>query len=901
MRGANIKKESIPIRSIIITAFIALLLATVSIISYIIFSNWFSFVNDTIEKISEDMNEEILDKIDEFINVPVHINEANHGLIENGIVDINNEEERETYFVDVLSTYIGKDVYSFSFGTQNGKYYGARKNENNEIEIMRNDESTQGESWYYSVNKDMSAGKFVYNAGKFDPRTRDWYKSAIESGGLAFSPIYKHFVLNDLTVSAAYPIYKNNELMGVLGTHITLTRINDYLKEIVKARNAVALIVEINSGSLIANSIDANNFKTLEDGSVKRLTIEEIDNQAIIQAYKKYMSTNESNFIINDNKDKLHVNLTHHHENGFDWLVITAIPSSPFMVNIIKNIKLTLSLTVLALMVSIIISYKLTDKFLKPIDDLIEINEKFANGDLLQRATIIRNDEIGMMAKSFNKMADTIYMLINNLESKVKERTLKFEEINNELKESKEQLHLILDSAAEAIYGLDNEGNCTYCNASCLEMLGYKSQEELIGKNMHKQIHHSHRDGTPMPIDECRVHQAYLTGKGTRVDDEVFWRKDGTSFDVEYYSYPQYKNGEIIGAVVTFLNITESRRNAAHIKYLSQHDSLTGLYNRMFFDDELKRLDNKNNLPISIIFGDINCLKLTNDIFGHAAGDELIKKSAKILKRVCRDGDVAARVGGDEFTILLPNTEKKDAKKIIARIKKEISKERIVAIKGSISMGCSTKSSMDEEIEDVMKNAESAMYKEKTFDRKTINSEMINTIIETLHEKSPREKLHSINVSKICENIGNLMKLSETEVKKLKEAGFLHDIGKVVFDEDILNRNKTAFEEDNKEIQQHAVVGYRVLNSFGDTIDLAESVLAHHEKWDGSGYPKGLKGEEIPLLARIIAAADIYDEIVNNMNKEDALSKDEVILKIKDYMGKKLDPEIATLLMYLDC
>jgi diguanylate cyclase (GGDEF)-like protein/putative nucleotidyltransferase with HDIG domain len=300
----------------------------------------------------------------------------------------------------------------------------------------------------------------------------------------------------------------------------------------------------------------------------------------------------------------------------------------------------------------------------------------------------------------------------------------------------------------------------------------------------------------------------------------------------------------------------------------------------MFFDDELKRLDNKNSFPISIIFGDINCLKLTNDIFGHAAGDELIKKSAEILKKVCREGDIAARVGGDEFTILLPNTEKNDAKKIIKRVKEEFAKERIIAIKGSISMGCATKISTEENIEEVMENAESEMYKVKTLDRKVINSEMIDTIIETLHDKDPMERTHSISVSEICGNMGSYMELSETEINKLKKAGFLHDVGKV------------AFEEEDKDIQQHVVIGFRVLNSFESTMDLAEAVLSHHESWDGSGYPKGLKGEEIPLLSRIIALAEIYDELTNHTNKK-VLRKEEAIREINRQKGIKLDPEVV--------
>lgn len=899
MRKIKIQRNNISIRMIIIISFIILMLATVGLVGYIVFSKWLSSADEVITEIAENMDIEIYNQIDRFLNVPLHINEVNQGLIENGIIDIYNEIEREMFFVGVLKTHSGEAVYSFSYGTEAGEYYGARRNDKNIIEIMRNNADTDGNSWYYSVTDDMTAGELVVEAGKFDPRTRAWYKAAKESQKPVFSPIYKHFVMDDLTVSAAIPIYnKGGELQGVLGSHITLSRIDNYLKEIVKSKNAVALIIEKNSGELIANSLGLANFKKLGEGTIKRLNIDELDNQAIIQAYKNYNSTEDNSLGIENEDDRLYINLKEYHKEGLDWLVITAVPESLLKSDIVNNMKLTLLLTILALILSIVMYLKLTNRFLRPIDNLIDTTEKFSQGDLSHRATIIRNDEIGRISISFNKMADTIVMLINNLETKVKERTVELEETNNALKENKDQLQLILDSTAEAIYGIDINANCTFCNASCLKMLGYKHQDELIGKNMHLQIHHSCKDGTSIPIDECKIYQAFIVGKGTHVDDEVFWRADGTSFNVEYYSYPQYKDGEIIGAVVTFMDNTERKRNEEHINYLSYHDSLTDLYNRMFFEDELKRLDTKQSLPISIIFGDINGLKLTNDIFGHVAGDALLKKSTEILKKVCGEKGIAARVGGDEFAILLPNTEASEAEKIIDMIKNELSKEQIVAIKCSMSLGYDTKTRANQKIERTMENAEAGMYKEKMLNRKTISSHMINTIIETLHNKNLREKRHSITVSGICHDIGKAMKMPETEVRKLKEAGFLHDIGKIVLDEDILNKEGALTEEGKIEMQQHPIIGYRILNLFDDTLDLAEGVLNHHENWDGSGYPKGLKGEEIPKLARVIRVAETYDAMTNKL-KKNPMDKKEALLEIKNKSGIIFDPEIVDIFLDL--
>lgn len=261
-------------------------------------------------------------------------------------------------------------------------------------------------------------------------------------------------------------------------------------------------------------------------------------------------------------------------------------------------------------------------------------------------------------------------------------------------------------------------------------------------------------------------------------------------------------------------------------------------------------MDTERNLPLSIIMGDMNGLKLTNDIFGHAAGEMLLQKGAAILKKVCRADDIIARIGGDEFVILLPKTDFEDCQSIMERIKGEFSKEHFKAIKGSISMGCAVKKRLDQDITQILQDAETQMYLDKTLHRKNNDREQMLRIVETLHERNPREKEHAEWVSAICERIGRLLGLPEREIVLLQKAGYLHDIGKIVLLDD-----GTPGKEG--EMQQHPVIGYRILNSFEDTMDLAECVLAHHERWDGSGYLKGLKGNEIPKLARIIALGSV--------------------------------------------
>lgn len=371
----------------------------------------------------------------------------------------------------------------------------------------------------------------------------------------------------------------------------------------------------------------------------------------------------------------------------------------------------------------------------------------------------------------------------------------------------------------------------------------------------------------------------------------ILLSKDGKKYFLEDSSAPvKDYNEKTIGVVLVFRDATEKREQQRKIEYLSFHDSLTGLYNRRFFEEEIRRLDNQRNLPVSIIMGDINGLKLTNDIFGHEAGDMLLTGFAEVVKKVCRADDIVARWGGDEFVLLLPKTGKNEAKRILGRIKKEFEKKQIVAVKGSISMGLDTKRDISQDTGQVLDNAEEEMYSAKTLERETMKRNAIKDIIEIFHKNNKEEKDHSENVAELCRKMAEKLNFNEPESRKLKEAAYLHDIGKVVIKPELLgSKNRLNMEELN-ELKNHPVVGYRILNSFDYTLDLAEIVLAHQEKWDGSGYPKGLAGEEIPLLSRIISIAEAYDWISDRARKID---KKEAVSELKKNSGTQFDPELT--------
>jgi len=361
----------------------------------------------------------------------------------------------------------------------------------------------------------------------------------------------------------------------------------------------------------------------------------------------------------------------------------------------------------------------------------------------------------------------------------------------------------------------------------------------------------------------------------------------------DYFSKPLSEEAMKISMPLKVKNAIELMKKTEGVSYLSYHDVLTGLYNRRFYEEEINRMNTEKNLPISIIMGDINGLKLVNDAFGHAKGDKLLKVAAATIQGMCRMDDIVARWGGDEFIILLPNTKKAEAAEIVKRIKDLYSQKQVKGIDGSISFGWDTKGNVDEDIIKVLKNAEDYMYRNKTLEQESVRSNMINAIITTLHEKNPREERHSNRVSEICQKIGSVLGLSEIEVHKLKVGGLLHDIGKIAIEEGILNKPGKLTAQEWDEIKRHPEIGYRILSSSHEMLDVTECILSHHEKWDGTGYPKGLKGEEIPRIARIIGLADSYDAMTSERSYRKALSEEVVLREIRENAGIHFDPEIA--------
>jgi len=354
---------------------------------------------------------------------------------------------------------------------------------------------------------------------------------------------------------------------------------------------------------------------------------------------------------------------------------------------------------------------------------------------------------------------------------------------------------------------------------------------------------------------------------------------------------------KLLGEILA--NALERKEAEKEIKDLSLKDNLTGLYNRAYFEEEIKRLNTKRQFPLSIIMGDVNSLKVINDTFGPREGDKLLKKIARIIKSCCREEDIVARWGGDEFSILLPKTTEDDAEEILNRIRDVCFKTSDQKIPVSISLGTSTKKNYDYDIKMTVKEAEDWMYRRKLLEIRSISSSIISSLERTLQEKSYETEEHASRLKDMALVLGKSLKLSENKLNELILLSALHDIGKIAIPDDILMKKGKLTRKEWGIVKRHPEIGFNITASSPQLVPIADAVLSHHEWWDGSGYPRGLKGEDIPLVSRIISIVDSYDVMTHNRCYQKAISKKKAMKELERYAGIQFDPSLVKIFLQI--
>ncbi len=332
----------------------------------------------------------------------------------------------------------------------------------------------------------------------------------------------------------------------------------------------------------------------------------------------------------------------------------------------------------------------------------------------------------------------------------------------------------------------------------------------------------------------------------------------------------------------------------ARIKRLSEHDELTGLYSKSYFDAKIREFDQAEDcLPISLLYGDMNGLKFVNDAFGHQEGDLWIRKAARMLEENCRKDDIISRWGGDEFAVILPRTEYERASAVLRRILEARAAQRD-GIPVSISMGLATKTNMETSLNEVLLTAEKAMYEMKLVEGKAARAAIIQTIEVRMWEKGDETKEQLERLRFLAAEFASYLGHASESRADLSMAVKYMYIGKVALPDEVVKEDEVRDEREWTALKKHVEIGYRILGALGERSAVADAVLCQHEWWNGQGFPRALKGEEIPVLARILAIVRSYDEDCYPRMSSGRGDAAKALEKLCQGAGVRFDPELAS-------
>ena len=731
---------------------------------------------------------------------------------------------------------------------------------------------------------------------EYDVRLRPWYVEAVAQQSQIITAPFVNSSNDYVIMVIAQPLYNaQDELIGVIGGDLIVNNVFSIIKEAKMTSSSYSFLID-EEGDFLAHPIFPYTYNADLNPPIQSTnfnSISWISHQNLFtgeNGIKKVSLNNELGFIVYNTIPQN------------EWTLGTFIPEAEYN-HYVEHLYSTFIYTIAGMLIVTFFFFLWQRKHLtKP---MVKIESDVARIDL--------NEDIGFrLPKSkkdpFGGVRDKVNLLLMKTEEfyhslQTQNQTLQgsnevLEKTVGLLRKTEEELRIQYQKVSEnevkykslvttmsqgllLFEGIFDEMQNLY-DLRLLEMndsfgrMARLRKEEAIGKAF----------STLFPQHATswlkRFERVLLTGESHRLEETISEFK-GT-FEVLMY---RSRENQI---ALIFMDISMRKRLEEKLTDLSFKDQLTGIWNRRFYEEELKRLEVNTPLPLTILMSDVNGLKLINDSFGHDEGDRLLKKVAQLIVKNSPKHATVCRIGGDEFIVLIPRFDYFETDELVKRMKKVLSKEKVSGVEISISFGWATRDYPSVHLEEIIKRAEDNMYKNKLYESPSMRSKTIQTILGTLFKKNQREESHSKNVSLLLEKFAQALNFSDEKTKELGNAGLLHDIGKIIIDEKILEKPGKLTDLEMIEIKRHPEIGYRILSTVKELSDLSEIILAHHERWDGNGYPKGLIKDKIPYEARMMTIADAFDAMTNERPFRKAMDEEWAIAELRRHAGTQFDP-----------
>ncbi len=760
------------------------------------------------------------------------------------------------------------------------------------------------ETYLISVGKTYSDFLAVYYGGvdgtflisngwdvppTFDHTVRPWYVDALKAKKSIVTDPFIDAMTGELIVTFARPVWnQTGDIVGIVGGDMTLstltTKFDDYSN---LSSSEFVLIDKFASGEnkVLSFSEETNDFETFY-GWYKEFNVAQGKNQGLYEV----------------NKNGVDGFFHYHHINSTDWILMNFSPIDTFTETITEIEMLSFFVYIILIIFVIIVYYGQKKYITQPLLNF---------GDHMSRINILTNpgyrlpkkDHVlfGPIIKKINRVLDRVEDYLREIENDQNEMHAMNEELEasleqiiateQEARRQKLNFEALFINNQNAVAMMDQDHKVRNVNEAFTQLFGYELQE-IEGLNLDDVISNNNESRLEASEYTLRMFDGQLIDvEGTR------YTKENEPVEVKIQGVPMTHHGYMVGAFGIYTNIGTAKAEERYRHYLSTHDDLTGLYNRAYFNRKILEEQQLGTYPLTIMIVDVNGLKLINDAFGIKIGDELLVETAKAISalsnQLSSESCLLARYGGDEFIILVKNKTKDEIAHISKEIKAVCHQIKLNDVEVSVSVGWSQKFSSKEDIIAVLRLAEDDLYKHKIMEGSSIKGKTIYTIINTLHETNKREEEHSRRVSVLSEKFGEALNLSEREMTALKSMSLLHDVGKIAIDEKILNKPSALTNSEYNELKRHPEIGYRILSSVVEMSEIAEYVLSHHERWDGKGYPRGLVGEEIPYLARVISIVDAFDAMTSNRPYRDAQDIKWALDELQKNSGSQFDPELV--------